>query len=76
LPGKTDSQAVADASAELERKKNTYRGPLALVPDERISMNEIRRISIPIYGMESWGDVFSNRQNLALQALARLPPAR
>ncbi|MBF8253591.1 MAG: adenine-specific DNA methylase [Deltaproteobacteria bacterium] len=72
LPKKTDLQAVRDASAELERKKKSHRGPFALVPDERISMNEIRRISIPIYGMESWGNVFSNRQSLALQTLARL----
>jgi adenine-specific DNA methylase len=75
LPGKTDFQAVDDACAELERKKNTHHGPFALVPEERISMNEIRRISIPLYGMESWGDVFSNRQNLSLQTLARLGSA-
>jgi adenine-specific DNA methylase len=32
----------------------------------------MRRISIPIYGMESWGDVFSKRQSLLLATLARL----
>jgi adenine-specific DNA methylase len=72
LSGKTDLQALRDASTELERKKKSHHGPFALVPDERISMNEIRRISIPIYGIESWGDVFSNRQSLALQTLAQL----
>ena len=44
----------------------------SLVPDEVISLNELRRISVPIYGMERWGDLFSPRQALALTTLARL----
>ncbi len=44
----------------------------SLVPDEVISLNELRRISVPIYGMERWGDLFSPRQALALNTLARL----
>ena len=50
-----------------------------LVPDEVISLNELRRISVPIYGMERWGDLFSPRQALAMTTLARLvrqPAAR
>lgn len=43
-----------------------------LVPDEEISLNELRRVSVPIYGMERWGDLFSPRQALALTTLARL----
>ena len=72
LPTDADLRAVREASTELERRKSAHKGPLALVPDEPISQNEMRRISIPIYGMASWGDVFSNRQSLALQTLARL----
>lgn len=44
----------------------------SLVPDEVISLNELRRISVPIYGMERWCDLFSPRQALALTTLARL----
>jgi putative DNA methylase len=44
----------------------------SLVPDEVISLNELRRVSVPIYGMERWGDLFSPRQALALTTLARL----
>jgi adenine-specific DNA methylase len=44
----------------------------SLVPDEVISLNELRRVSVPIYGMERWGDLFSPRQSLALTTLARL----
>jgi len=44
----------------------------SLVPDEVISLNELRRVSVPIYGMQRWGDLFSPRQALALTTLARL----
>jgi len=72
LPTHYDLKAVREASAELERRKEAHHAPLALVPDELISQNEMRRISIPIYGMASWGDVFSNRQSLSLQTLLRV----
>jgi adenine-specific DNA methylase len=39
-----------------------------LVPNEKISLNEIRRISVPIYGMATWGDLFTPRQALAITA--------
>ena len=35
-------------------------------------MNEIRRISVPIYGMKTWGDLFTARQKAALVELGRL----
>jgi putative DNA methylase len=35
-------------------------------PNEAISLNEIRRISVPLYGMKQWGDLFTARQKLAL----------
>src|SRR5581483_6654970 len=72
LPASSDLMAIRQATTELEKRQRAHKGPIALIPDEPISLNELRRISIPIYGMESWGDVFSNRQNLLLQTLARL----
>jgi putative DNA methylase len=72
LPTDADLQVVREASAALERSRKARKGPLTLVPDEKISQNEMRRISVPIYGMVSWGDVFSNRQSLLLLTLARL----
>ena len=42
------------------------------VPDELISPNEIRRISVPIYGMRSWGDLFTARQKATFVELGRL----
>jgi hypothetical protein len=47
-----------------------HKWPIALVPNEPISLNEIRRISAPLYGMMNWGELFSARQNLALATLA------
>lgn len=72
LPTNADLKNVREAIVELATRQKAHKGPLALVPDEPISQNEMRRISIPIYGMESWGDVFSKRQSLLLQTLARL----
>ena len=45
------------AAEALLTEKSTVQEPreLLLVPHEEISLNEIRRISIPLYGMASWG---------------------
>jgi putative DNA methylase len=72
LPTDKDLRAVQKAGQELERRKRDHNGSLNLVPEEEISLNEIRRISVPIYGMTRWGDLFSPRQSLALSTLYRL----
>lgn len=73
LPTKGDDEAFAAAGVELTARDQTGAfGKLSLVPDELISLNELRRVSVPIYGMERWGDLFSPRQALALATLARL----
>ena len=71
-PMDCDLEAVRNAAMELERRKKAHTGSLALVPDEEISLNEIRRISVPIYGMVTWGDLFTPRQALALTTLSSL----
>ena len=55
LPTEADLEAVRKAAEELERRKAAHTGPLSLVPDEEISLNEIRRISVPLYGMDDLG---------------------
>ncbi len=72
LPTKRDLAAVEGASAELSRKERAHSSRPSLVPDEKISLNEIRRISVPIYGMTSWGHLFTPRQLLALTTLVGL----
>ena len=62
-------QRVAEMLDEWERGG---RQGLCPVPDEPISLNEIRRISVPIYGMTTWGDLFTARQKSALVTLGIL----
>jgi len=74
LPAERDYQAVRRAQERLqailaEWARGGKQG-LCPVPDETISLNEIRRISVPIYGMTSWGDLFTARQKVALLTLA------
>lgn len=72
LPLELDAAAVRVAVAELERRKQAYAGGLSLIPDEPISSNELRRISVPLYGIGTWGDLFSPRQVLVMATLTGL----
>ena len=76
LPASADYEAVHKAQVRVlgilaDWERGGKRG-LCPVPDEPISLNEIRRISVPIYGMNTWGDLFTARQKAALVELAAL----
>jgi putative DNA methylase len=70
FPTDCDFRAIRDAKTELDRRRLAHSGKFSLVPEEVISLNEIRRISPPIYGMTEWGHLFSHRQNLGLAIIA------
>lgn len=72
LPSLQDRVASDRAASELRKRKETWRGRFSLIPDEKISLNEIRRLSVPLYGMTEWGDIFTPRQALLLSTLAKL----
>ena len=76
LPNEGDYAAVHRAQTRmaqiLEKWEHGGRQGPCPVPDEVISLNEIRRISVPIYGIKTWGDVFTSRQKAALIELGRL----
>jgi DNA protecting protein DprA len=72
LPNQQDIEAVDRAAKELKRREHRYNNSLSLIPDEEISLNELQRITVPIYGMKTWGDIFTPRQLLALTTLAQL----
>lgn len=72
LPEQSDLDAAHNASIELNLRKKQHVGPLSLVPDEKIPTTEIRRISVLVYGMDNWGDLFHPRQALALTTLTKL----
>lgn len=67
-----DEEAIALARKEAAKLRMESVNGISIVPDEPLSPNELRRISIPIYGMERWGDLFSSRQLVALTTLRRL----
>ena len=48
-----------------------HRGQFSLVPDENNNESSMFNNSVPIYGMKTWGDMFSNRQLLAITTLVR-----
>jgi putative DNA methylase len=73
LPTENDLRAVAEAAGELSRRKEN-RGTLTdlpLVPEGKI--NHLRGFfNIVLYGITTWGDLFSPRQALALSTLCEL----
>jgi adenine-specific DNA methylase len=71
-PNERDIEAVHAAGRELKRRKKGHEGPLSLIPDERICLNEIRRISVPIYGMVGWSDLFTPRQAFVISSILGL----
>jgi adenine-specific DNA methylase len=72
LPTDRDRQAAQESAAELSRSREQHNGSLSLVPDEFIDTTEPRRVSVPMYGMSSWGDLFTSRQALMLGRFARI----
>lgn len=72
LPTADDYIALEAAGTELVSRRVKHSDDLDLVPTEEISTNELRRISPPLYGMSTWGDLYSERQILALSTIARL----
>ena len=76
LPTDADYAAVYRAQERIagildEWERDGKQG-LCPVPDEGIEVTEIRRISVPIYGMLQWGDLFTARQKVALVRLGSL----
>ena len=70
-----DYQAVWKAQKRLKVILDEWerggRNGLCPVPDESIAMNEIRRVSVPLYGATTWGDIFTRRQRQSLYTYAQ-----
>ena len=72
LANARDRHAIKRATDTLAQREQLHRGPLSLVPDERFSGVEPRRIPVPQYGIDGFRNLFSNRQLLAMTTLCRL----
>ena len=71
LPNAQDLEAVKQASIELEKRVNEHNGDLSLIPDEP-TPPQSRSFRLESYGIDEFGDLFTNRQNLALTTLVKL----
>jgi len=74
LPTNADYEAVRAAQDRIASliegwERGGRQGPCP-IPDEPISLREIRRISVPLYGMARWADLFTARQKAALIELS------
>jgi len=72
LPRAQDMTVFLAASEQLSRLQASSRSSETILPNEVIPPTEIRRVSVPIYGMATWGDLFSHRQALTMSTLVRL----
>lgn len=68
-PREADYHCVYRASLALQELKRLGGHPPP-IPDEEISFDEIRRISVPLYGVKTWGGLFTARQKLVLATYA------
>jgi len=66
LPTKVDINAANLAVEQLEIMRNKHKGPLSLVPDELVNTKPHSVNRLPMYGMKTWGSVFTPRQSLAI----------
>jgi putative DNA methylase len=66
-----DRKIIEAVEARLEETKQTKPfGNLSTIPDEHIPITEIRRLSVPLYGLDTFGKLFTPRQLLTLITLA------
>jgi len=72
VPTGADLAAAAEAKIELDRRKGIHRGQLSLVPDEQFPAHDSRAFTPGVYGIKTWGELFTPRQALALSTLAEL----
>jgi adenine-specific DNA methylase len=71
LPQLEDINAVDAAKNEIQRRVRQHDSPVSLIPDGEI--NHLRGFfNVVLYGMKTWGDLFTPRQALALTHLTSL----
>jgi putative DNA methylase len=72
-PTERDLKALRSAAAELQSRKDTAANdPMSLVPDEPLPPQGSLGFRVQLYGMETWADLFTPRQALALTTYVNL----
>jgi len=72
LATEADVAVVQRATEELARRQQEHRGLLPLVPDEPLPPEGALGFRVNLWGMATWGDLFTPRQALALSTFVRL----
>jgi adenine-specific DNA methylase len=72
LPAERDTRVVQKARRQIAQRKNAHKGKISLVPDEQVDIRGVRHTWAMIYGFNTWGDYFTDRQLLALTTLTNL----
>lgn len=74
LPTEADWEATSKAAVELKRQVEQHKGKLSLIPDEPTPDTKGHRAvaSVQLYGLSTFGYLFSSRQLLAITTLSRL----
>lgn len=67
-----DEQVLIETRCEAARLRTQSVDGVSLVPDEPLDIRGIRHTWAMIYGLVSWGDLFTARQIVALSTLRRL----
>lgn len=76
LPTPADHQAIQAASLELARRRQEHQsGDVALTPDEPLPPPGTLGFRVRGYGFQCWGDLFMDRQLLALTTYVQLVKA-
>jgi len=67
-----DMQVAAKATKALDQLQRKHRGTISLFPDEPLPPDGALGFRVQKYGMQTWGDLFTPRQTLALVTFYRL----
>lgn len=73
-PTVQDLDGARAAGEELIRRQRSWTGNLSLVPDELLPQLKVWKnnpIRVHLYGMKTWGDLFTARQALVLTVLEK-----
>ncbi len=70
LPEKYDFIAVEKAKKELDDRKQRHKGLIPLIPNEILPLMS-GVFNAPIYGHDTWGSLFTQRQSLILAELIK-----
>jgi len=66
-----DREIYRAARDYLEEKIDNWSERESPAPTEKIPTYELRRVALPLYGYETWGSIFNDRQTLALITLTQ-----